>query len=205
MNSCATKSCGRGRSASMAIGSTSRSRSRASSTGPIGWALLIMADVPNSWGEPDEQMRSESEYALRGMIKRDYNHPAIFSLGRLQRNVGTQIGPEARVPAGNAGMGRECLPADKTARSDPAGRRQLALQPRPRGDRPQHVARLSARVRLAGGAGQDLPRHAIPVRRGTTSAVASRATSRCSTASAATSGATKGAPAMSTGAGTITS
>lgn len=41
--------------------------------------LLIMADVPNSWGEPDADMQKESEFAMRGMIKRDYNHPAIFS------------------------------------------------------------------------------------------------------------------------------
>jgi hypothetical protein len=41
--------------------------------------ILIMADVPNSWGEPDEDMRFETEYALRQMIKRDYNHPSIFS------------------------------------------------------------------------------------------------------------------------------
>ena len=41
--------------------------------------LLIMADVPNSWGEPDADMQKEFEFAMRGMIKRDYNHPAIFS------------------------------------------------------------------------------------------------------------------------------
>ncbi len=41
--------------------------------------MLIMADVPNSWGEPDKNMRHEIEYALRQMIKRDYNHPSIFS------------------------------------------------------------------------------------------------------------------------------
>jgi beta-galactosidase/beta-glucuronidase len=41
--------------------------------------LLIMADVPNSWGEPDAPARQESEAALRGMIERDFNHPAIFS------------------------------------------------------------------------------------------------------------------------------
>ena len=40
--------------------------------------VLIMADVPNSWGIPDENMRREAETALRGMIKRDYNHPSIF-------------------------------------------------------------------------------------------------------------------------------
>ncbi len=41
--------------------------------------MLIMADVPNSWGEPDAEMRRETEHALRGLIKRDYNHPSIFS------------------------------------------------------------------------------------------------------------------------------
>ncbi len=41
--------------------------------------LLVMADVPNSWGEPDAEMRREIEHALRGMIARDFNHPAIFA------------------------------------------------------------------------------------------------------------------------------
>ena len=41
--------------------------------------LLIMADVPNSWGEPGADMQKETEFAMRGMIKRDYNHPSIFS------------------------------------------------------------------------------------------------------------------------------
>ncbi len=41
--------------------------------------LLVMEDLPNSWGEPDEKMQAESEYTLREMIKRDYNHPSIFS------------------------------------------------------------------------------------------------------------------------------
>ncbi|MCB0689097.1 MAG: glycoside hydrolase family 2 [Saprospiraceae bacterium] len=41
--------------------------------------VLVMADVPNSWGEPDQFMQQEAEYGLREMIKRDYNHPAIFS------------------------------------------------------------------------------------------------------------------------------
>jgi len=49
----------------------------------IYWAdrlgLLVMADVPNSWGEPGEEMRQEIATALRGMIRRDFNHPAIFS------------------------------------------------------------------------------------------------------------------------------
>ena len=41
--------------------------------------LLIMSDLPNSWGEPDEKAQAESERTLRELIKRDYNHPAIFS------------------------------------------------------------------------------------------------------------------------------
>lgn len=41
--------------------------------------LLVMADLPNSWGEPDELMKKESETTLREMILRDYNHPSIFS------------------------------------------------------------------------------------------------------------------------------
>ncbi|PHN06283.1 glycoside hydrolase family 2 protein [Flavilitoribacter nigricans] len=41
--------------------------------------LLVMADLPNSWGEPDEKMQAASEYTLREMIERDYNHPSIFS------------------------------------------------------------------------------------------------------------------------------
>ena len=41
--------------------------------------LLVMEDLPNSWGEPEAHMQAESEYTLREMIKRDYNHPSIFS------------------------------------------------------------------------------------------------------------------------------
>jgi len=41
--------------------------------------LLLMCDVPNSWGEPDAEMRREIDHALRGMIRRDFNHPSIFS------------------------------------------------------------------------------------------------------------------------------
>jgi hypothetical protein len=41
--------------------------------------LLIMADVPNAWGEPTPEARRETEFALRGMIARDFNHPSIFS------------------------------------------------------------------------------------------------------------------------------
>src|SRR5438093_13262290 len=41
--------------------------------------LLIMADVPNSWGEPDRASREEARSTLRGIIQRDYNHPAVFA------------------------------------------------------------------------------------------------------------------------------
>ncbi|MDQ3604878.1 MAG: glycoside hydrolase family 2, partial [Gemmatimonadota bacterium] len=41
--------------------------------------MLIMADVPNSWGEPGPEMRQDVEHALRQMIERDYNHPSIFA------------------------------------------------------------------------------------------------------------------------------
>jgi len=41
--------------------------------------VLIMADIPNWWGPPDSAAFREHAVALRGMIDRDYNHPAIFS------------------------------------------------------------------------------------------------------------------------------
>ncbi len=41
--------------------------------------LLLMADVPNSWGEPNADMRQEIENTLKGMISRDFNHPSIFA------------------------------------------------------------------------------------------------------------------------------
>jgi Glycosyl hydrolases family 2, sugar binding domain/Glycosyl hydrolases family 2/Glycosyl hydrolases family 2, TIM barrel domain len=41
--------------------------------------VLIMADVPNSWGEPTAEMQQEVEQTMRRMIRRDYNHPSIFS------------------------------------------------------------------------------------------------------------------------------
>lgn len=41
--------------------------------------MLVMSDVPNSWGEPEPAMRQEWEAAFRGMLRRDFNHPSIFS------------------------------------------------------------------------------------------------------------------------------
>ncbi|UCF37039.1 MAG: glycoside hydrolase family 2, partial [Acidobacteriota bacterium] len=49
----------------------------------IYWAdrlgMLIMEDIPNSWGEPTPEMKGEVDVALLGMIERDFNHPSIFS------------------------------------------------------------------------------------------------------------------------------
>ncbi len=41
--------------------------------------LLIMEDVPNFWGEPDSTAKSNWEYIAQNELKRDYNHPSIFS------------------------------------------------------------------------------------------------------------------------------
>ena len=41
--------------------------------------VLIMADVPNWWGQPTDTAFREHEAAMRGMIERDFNHPAVFS------------------------------------------------------------------------------------------------------------------------------
>ncbi|GHV66709.1 hypothetical protein FACS1894199_10700 [Bacteroidia bacterium] len=41
--------------------------------------LLIMADVPNWWGQPGEAAKKDWEYCMHQQIKRDYNHPAIFA------------------------------------------------------------------------------------------------------------------------------
>jgi Glycosyl hydrolases family 2/Glycosyl hydrolases family 2, TIM barrel domain len=41
--------------------------------------LLIMSDLPNFWGNPTPEARAESERVLPQLIKRDFNHPAIFS------------------------------------------------------------------------------------------------------------------------------
>ncbi|MGH8501468.1 MAG: glycoside hydrolase family 2 protein [Gammaproteobacteria bacterium] len=56
--------------------------------------MLIMADVPNSWGEPDPRMFREHEFAMRGMIARDYNHPSIFSWIVFNETWGLKHDPE---------------------------------------------------------------------------------------------------------------
>jgi hypothetical protein len=52
--------------------------------------VLVMADVPNSWGEPDPAMRQEWETAFRGMVRRDFNHPSIFSWVLFNEQWGLQ-------------------------------------------------------------------------------------------------------------------
>lgn len=60
--------------------------------------LLIMADVPNSWGEPNEKMRNEAEVALRGMIERDFNHPCVFSWVIFNETWGLRTGDKGYTP-----------------------------------------------------------------------------------------------------------
>jgi hypothetical protein len=60
--------------------------------------VLIMADVPNSWGPPDTKMRQETETALRGMVRRDYNHPAIFSWVNFNETWGLRTGKKGYTP-----------------------------------------------------------------------------------------------------------
>ena len=55
--------------------------------------VLIQADLPNSWGPPSDRMKEESEYALRQMIGRDYNHPSIFSWVNFNETWGLVSGP----------------------------------------------------------------------------------------------------------------
>lgn len=60
--------------------------------------VLIMADVPNSWGQPDADMRNEAEVALRGMIKRDFNHPCVFSWVIFNETWGLRTGDQGYTP-----------------------------------------------------------------------------------------------------------
>ncbi|MDG2396814.1 MAG: glycoside hydrolase family 2 TIM barrel-domain containing protein [Flavobacteriaceae bacterium] len=69
--------------------------------------LLVVEDLPNSWGDPDKFMRNESEYTLKEMIKRDYNHPSIISwvIFNEQWGLSTKNDPEDK-----RSLGSEILP-----------------------------------------------------------------------------------------------
>lgn len=41
--------------------------------------LLIMADVPNYWGEPCAEAAADWENTMRAQVERDFNHPSIFA------------------------------------------------------------------------------------------------------------------------------
>jgi hypothetical protein len=41
--------------------------------------MLVMEDIPNFWGEPSKEAKSNWEYVAENQIKRDYNHPSVFS------------------------------------------------------------------------------------------------------------------------------
>ncbi len=68
--------------------------------------VLIMADVPNWWGQPDSAAFREHEVAMRGMIARDYNHPSVFSWITFNETWGLRTrgadGEEAYLPATQA-------------------------------------------------------------------------------------------------------
>ncbi|HET9010720.1 MAG TPA: glycoside hydrolase family 2 TIM barrel-domain containing protein, partial [Gemmatimonadaceae bacterium] len=64
--------------------------------------VLIMADVPNWWGPPTDTAFREHDYAMREMIARDYNHPAVFSWTPFNETWGltTKVdGKEQYLPA----------------------------------------------------------------------------------------------------------
>ncbi len=41
--------------------------------------VLVMADVPNGWGEPDAALQKEHGHTWQQMLQRDFNHPSIFA------------------------------------------------------------------------------------------------------------------------------
>jgi glycosyl hydrolase family 2 len=60
--------------------------------------LLVMEDVPNSWGQPDTDMRAEVRPTIIGMIRRDYNHPAIFSWVLFNETWGLKTKDQGYLP-----------------------------------------------------------------------------------------------------------
>ena len=60
--------------------------------------LLIMADIPNYWGEPVPEARADWERTMRAQVERDFNHPSIFAWVDFNETWGLFTGPskEAR-------------------------------------------------------------------------------------------------------------
>jgi hypothetical protein len=125
--------------------------------------VLIMADVPNSWGEPTPEMHQEIEGTLRAMIRRDYNHPAVFSWIPFNETWGLytnvpkpgQEKPDRVYKPETQQWVASVYRLAKSLDPDAARRRQLGLlREGPHRDRPQLVARLPARLGLGRGAGQ---------------------------------------------------
>jgi len=56
--------------------------------------MLIMEDLPNSWGAPDVDMRREVETSLPQMIERDFNHPSVFSWVIFNETWGLKTGKQ---------------------------------------------------------------------------------------------------------------
>ena len=172
--------------------------------------VLVMSDVPNSWGEPDAAMRRGVGDGLARHGAPRLQPSRDLLVGAVQRAVGAPVeGPAAPDredgPAGDAGVGRLAGRAGEAARPDAPRRGQLALLRRgPREDRPQlwhmYLPGWKWRAQLDEAEAQDLPGLELELRR---RPPAGRA-ARCSTASAATSGATRAPPATWTGASTTT-
>src|SRR5256885_737735 len=103
--------------------------------------LLIMADVPNSWGGPDSAMRREAESTLQGMVARDYNHPAIFAWVLFNETWGLftkeaqELGLPPRGERVPAPSEDRRLVVYRAPRRDQRVERLLALRPLREGDR----------------------------------------------------------------------
>ena len=119
--------------------------------------VLIMADVPNSWGEPTPEMRQEIEGAMRGMIRRDYNHPSSspgFPSTRRGGSTRAFPGPARRSPtrlSRRRSSGWPPSTGSEIPRSDRLVKDNSVCCGRPYRDRPQLVACLSARMGLDEG------------------------------------------------------
>ena len=170
--------------------------------------VLVMSDVPNSWGEPDEAMRGEWETAFRGMVRRDFNHPSIFSWVLFNEQWGLLTkdadGKASYLPetqewvATRVDLAKQLDPTRLVEDNSPC------CGGGPREDGPQLLAHVPAGLEVEGRSSTRPRRRPSPARPGTTWAAGSRAASPCSTASAATSGATRARRATWTGASTTT-